>query len=164
MPFLAEIEEIESTERRGPVRRTLRLRINAQVSRHAVLGVVHNISERGLLLESSAELTLGERIHVELPQAGIRLAIVVWNRDRLFGCEFEIPLTKAAVSATLLRAGDDGTLADLEAFDLPTQSQTDRGPDLEPDNGMLLVMAISFAVLLLVVLVFLHALFPPQDR
>lgn len=41
---------------------------------------------------------------VELPHVGRTRATVVWNDERLRGCKFERPISKAALSAALLRS------------------------------------------------------------
>ena len=165
MPLAAEIEEFPSTDRRGAVRRKLRLRVDGQLSRHAVEAVIRDLSEGGVLLETPADLTVGERLHVELPEAGMRAAIVVWNRGHFFGCEFKIPLPKKIVSATLLLSPSERSsvgLADLER--LAAELESDRAREAEADRGALLVLIISLAVLVLIALLFLNALFASPTR
>ena len=65
--------------------------------------LVHNISTTGLLLESAQALAPGERIEIELPQAGATAAEVVWSSGNLFGCRFDAPVGSATLSAAQLR-------------------------------------------------------------
>ncbi|WP_395331082.1 helix-turn-helix domain-containing protein [Novosphingobium sp. BL-8H] len=65
--------------------------------------LVHNFSESGLLLESVALLTIDETIELDLPEAGLTPARVVWSSGNLYGCAFDRMLPKAALSAAQLR-------------------------------------------------------------
>ena len=64
---------------------------------------IHDISNTGLLLETKVHLTEGQRLDVDLPEIGLTQAEVVWASERFFGCRFDTPVSKAAVSAALLR-------------------------------------------------------------
>jgi len=55
------------------------------------------------MIETTAELMEGETILIDLPVAGSAEARIIWNREDYYGCEFLTPVTKAAVSAALLR-------------------------------------------------------------
>jgi len=70
--------------------------------------LIHNISGTGLLFESGIELDAGDRIEIELPHAGDISAVVIWASGRLFGCQFEGPVSPATLSAVQLR-GSAGT-------------------------------------------------------
>ncbi|MEO5587721.1 MAG: helix-turn-helix domain-containing protein [Novosphingobium sp.] len=86
-------------------RRILRLEaegLTASGDRARVL--VHNISANGLLLESETSLTQHERIDIDLPQAGPTAARVIWASDSFFGCQFDAPISTAALSAAQLRS------------------------------------------------------------
>lgn len=103
-PLLAEIRvDAPVTDKRGASRRTLRLGVEISPAVD-VNALVHNLSETGLLLGTSAELAVGDRLEVELPHAGATGATVMWSRGGFAGCEFDSPLSRAAVSAALLKA------------------------------------------------------------
>lgn len=105
MPLAAQIRtSTESGKARGSVRRTLRLKVAAATPEDASHALIHNISEGGLLVETRAPLKLGDTLEVDLPEAGTTAAIVVWSRDRFFGCRFQSPVHVGAVSAALLRS------------------------------------------------------------
>ena len=105
LPLLAEIRsDAPVLDERSAARRTLRLEVPAYSSRSATEALIHNFSETGLLIETSASLEVGEALQVDLPHAGTTSALVVWRRGRFVGCEFSCPVTKAAVSAALLLA------------------------------------------------------------
>jgi len=75
--------------------------------RHDGTGIevqIHNISGTGLLLESDIKLTAGDRIEIELPHAGDITAVVIWASGRLFGCQFEGPVSPATLSAVELKS------------------------------------------------------------
>ena len=65
---------------------------------------IHNISGTGLLLESDVKLAAGDRIEIELPHAGDITAVVIWASGRLFGCQFEGPVSPATLSAVELKS------------------------------------------------------------
>jgi transcriptional regulator with XRE-family HTH domain len=64
---------------------------------------IHNISAAGLLLETGLALTTGEQLAIDLPEAGIVTAVIVWRSERLFGCAFEQALSLAALAAAQLQ-------------------------------------------------------------
>lgn len=112
---------IEKTPRsRGELRsarRTLRLQLQgAKATGGEVAVLVHNISATGLLIESDVALDLGDRIEIGLPHAGTTWAKVIWTSTRIYGCQFDTPISAATLSAAQLRSvvgPDSGTLPDL---------------------------------------------------
>lgn len=86
-------------------RRMLRLEAQSLTASGDIARVlVHNISASGLLLESEVALRPGERIDVDLPQAGAISARVIWDSGSYYGCQFEAPLSTAALSAVQLKS------------------------------------------------------------
>lgn len=158
MSLPAEIFANVENDQRGVVRRTLRLRVNAQLEGHAIEAEIRNLSETGLLVETTADLTMGESFYVALPEAGTLKTKVVWGRGRIFGCEFEERLPKGVLSAALLRSANErsglsGTAAEEALGHLePTLSETSFY-----DNS-LLVWAVSFAVLVVAAIIAIQAL------
>jgi transcriptional regulator with XRE-family HTH domain len=65
--------------------------------------LIHNVSATGLLLETQVALEAGQRLTIDLPQAGATLATVMWQSGHLFGCQFKAPITSAVLSAAQLR-------------------------------------------------------------
>lgn len=99
-------------EKRFDARRKLSLL--ASGLRHDGTGLevqIHNISGTGLLLESDVKLAAGDRIEIELPHAGDITAVVIWASGRLFGCQFEGPVSPATLSAVELKSAIDSTPA-----------------------------------------------------
>jgi hypothetical protein len=57
-----------------------------------------------MLIETTAELSPFDDLEIDLPQAGITHAAVVWSCGAFFGCEFKEPLSRASLSAVTLRS------------------------------------------------------------
>src|SRR5688500_1743644 len=98
MSLLAHLEPPDSTaNRRSAARRTLRLQARGTTaSQSAAQVTIHDLSLTGLLIETSADLAAGERIDVEVPEAGPAEAKVVWSSGRFYGCKFKRPIPSAA--------------------------------------------------------------------
>ena len=93
-------------------RRTLRLEAEGALpSGEAARVLIHNVSATGLLLECAGGMMVGENLAIDLPQAGLTAARVVWASGPLFGCQFEGPLSPAALSAAELRSAAGSSLA-----------------------------------------------------
>ncbi|WP_165362119.1 PilZ domain-containing protein [Qipengyuania thermophila] len=84
-------------------RQELRLRLVAQVKDGTVAVEALNISRTGFLVRTAAPLSEGDRLSLILPEAGPREAAVVWRSGNLAGCNFDAPLSRAALSAALLQ-------------------------------------------------------------
>lgn len=92
-------------EKRRDARRKLSLLASGLLHDGTGLEVqIHNISGTGLLLESDVKLAAGDRIEIELPHAGDITAVVIWANGRLFGCQFEGPVSPATLSAVELKS------------------------------------------------------------
>ncbi|MFN7028182.1 MAG: helix-turn-helix domain-containing protein [Sphingopyxis sp.] len=95
----------QSVTRRSSARRSMRLQLQStQVSGVEVAVLVHNISSTGLLLEGAVMLATGDVFEIDLPQAGVTAATVVWTSGALYGCQFDTPISPATLSAAQLRA------------------------------------------------------------
>lgn len=86
-----------------------RWRLNFTVDGNAAAGqegtavTLHNLSVTGALIETAAELSLGQDFIITLPEAGEVVACVVWTSGQLFGCRFHQPLPRSVLSAARLR-------------------------------------------------------------
>jgi hypothetical protein len=104
MPLFAHLEpEKGKAERRSSRRRKLRLEAGPDAASESRV-IVHDLSERGMLLESAAAVAVGETLDLVIPEAGLAKATIIWNSGHYFGCRFDKPLTGSAVSAALLRS------------------------------------------------------------
>ncbi|HKR91200.1 helix-turn-helix domain-containing protein [Novosphingobium sp.] len=65
---------------------------------------VNNISRTGMLLETSAPLSVGEPLHLLLPEGSTCTAIVVWANETVYACEFDKTLTSATISQIQLQS------------------------------------------------------------
>jgi hypothetical protein len=100
MGMLAHLDfDPQTDEQRRTLRRTLRLDVEGGAT-----ATVRNLSESGLLIESSDALEVGDRVSLALPVTGVTEARVIWARAPFYGCEFARPVSRAVVSAALLRA------------------------------------------------------------
>jgi hypothetical protein len=106
MSLLAIFEETgERDERRARNRRTLRLTAIANLSEsRQSAATIHDLSESGMLLETSTSLGPGEQFQIILPLAGPVDTVVVWNSGHFYGCQFGEAVPTAAVSAALLKS------------------------------------------------------------
>lgn len=122
-----------SADKRHDARRKLSLL--ASGLRHDGTGLevqIHNISGTGLLLESDVKLAAGDRIEIELPHAGDITAIVIWASGRLFGCQFEGPVSPATLSAVELKSAIDPAVAIDPA---PGAETPDLPEDVAPEEA-----------------------------
>src|SRR5688500_19035549 len=92
----------QDDERAGGERRTLRLDTQGITAGGAAAVRVHDVPATGLLLESAVPLEVGETLAVDLPEAGLVRADVVWASGEFCGCQFAAPISSAALSAALL--------------------------------------------------------------
>ena len=96
----------------------MRLQLQStQVSGVEVAVLVHNISSTGLLLEGAVMLATGDVFEIDLPQAGVTAATVVWTSGALYGCQFDTPISPATLSAAQLRAVVGADREEDVAFD-----------------------------------------------
>ena len=105
MAIGARLETRDSADLRGAPRRLLHLEVTAaKPSGQSVQALVHNISETGLLLETSTSLEIGDEVTILLPRKAEATALVIWASDGLYGCKFAAPLTRAVLSAAQLQS------------------------------------------------------------
>lgn len=101
--MLAQLER-GGSNRRDFDRRILRLRVpGATMSEGSVVVLVHDLSLTGLLIETSADLSVGSDFAIDLPETGLRSTRIMWNSGQYFGCQFHEPISRGGMSAALLR-------------------------------------------------------------
>lgn len=99
-------------------RRTLRLDVEGALpSGDGAWVSVHNISATGLLIECADNLAVGETIAVDLPEAGMQSARVIWTSGKIYGCRFEASLSPAMLAAAQLRSAVAETAGETPAQD-----------------------------------------------
>lgn len=107
-------------------RRSLRLEVTGELNGSRANVTVHNISASGLLVETAQPLAVGEWFNLTLPEAGTVEAEVIWVSDRLHGCRFAEPVSRAVLSASELR----GVVAPPAATEEETAPQAPAGATL----------------------------------
>jgi hypothetical protein len=105
MSMLAEIRiDPRTVEQRRTRRRSMRLEVEGGEAGAPATAVVRNLSETGLLIEAPFDLDVGDPVSLDLPETGSAEARVIWARAPFYGCEFVRPVSRAVVSAALLRS------------------------------------------------------------
>ncbi|HET6526062.1 helix-turn-helix domain-containing protein [Sphingopyxis sp.] len=114
-----------STGKRRAARRKLLLEVKGAHADSSVTARIHNISLTGMLIESDALLAVADLIDVELPHAGTVTTKLVWASGQLYGCEFETPISPAALAAAQLRG--DAASPMTEESDLHSEAAETHG-------------------------------------
>ena len=157
MNMLAEIRiDPQDTEQRRTQRRTMRLWVESANAEAAASATVRNLSETGLLIEAGEGFAVGDTVTLRLPMAGAVDATVIWARAPFYGCEFARAVSRAVVSAALLRSPiDEPPVALLGPVDTTWQLPEMVAPRVTKSNSsalaslVILGSAISLLVLAL---------------
>ncbi|WP_294392175.1 PilZ domain-containing protein [uncultured Sphingomonas sp.] len=98
MSFSALVRDVPIQDDQRPNRYRTQIQASASPDQSPARPViVHNISSHGLLVEAQGLLPADHPILFDIPGLGSRLAQVAWNSGSLYGCEFQQPLSEAAV-------------------------------------------------------------------
>lgn len=109
MPVQLEVLAVDGGDsQRSHVRHNLRLHVEGSLKGGGAL--LHDLSVSGLLIETADTLAIGEVFQIDLPEANGQFAEVIWHTGQLYGCRFQQPISKAAVSASLLRSSPAGAV------------------------------------------------------
>jgi transcriptional regulator with XRE-family HTH domain len=105
MAIKAHLEQAAAGDsQRAAPRRTLRLEASGLAPDGEETNVtIHNISAAGLLIETALDLAVSEQLALDLPEAGVVTAAIIWRSERLYGCAFEQALGPAALAAVQLQ-------------------------------------------------------------
>ena len=145
MAVAARLETLAEDERRSQKRRRLHLGAALAASGEDVM--IHDISATGVLLETNAELEAFESLQFDLPETGAAQAVVIWNSGRYFGCEFTTPISKAAISAALLRApAEPARAAEPEVLELGDKDEIHGEDELSFATKGRVIVAASIAL------------------
>lgn len=136
MPIFGQFIPSESgDDKRQDMRRKLSLLARGvQRDGTGIAVQIHNISGTGLLFESDIKLAACDRIEIELPHAGNITAVVIWASGRLFGCQFEGPVSTATLSAVELKSAV-APPAGLPSATTPVPSFDDAAPPPATDEA-----------------------------
>ena len=106
MPIHAMIEQEKDAAdgARGAARMHMRLETSGSLDGdEGATVIIHNLSATGMLIETTSDLEMGQRIAVSLPETPDCTATIVWRSEALAGCRFDRPISRAALSAAQLR-------------------------------------------------------------
>ena len=106
MPIHAMIEQEKDAAdgARGAARMHMRLETSGSLDGdEGATVIIHNLSATGMLIETTSDLEIGQRIAVSLPETPDCTATIVWRSEALAGCRFDRPISRAALSAAQLR-------------------------------------------------------------
>jgi hypothetical protein len=159
MAVLAHLDPAQrALDRRSSRRRALSLTIDGKSDASGMPAVVHDLSQTGLLLETRAELAVGDNIEVVLPHIGAARASVVWSSGPFLGCAFETPITRGAVSASLLKSDPAIATRDQSLSSDPAPIYVDDTPNEDGYRARLnffIIVGSSIAAWALIALVFM---------
>ncbi|HET6538532.1 MAG TPA: PilZ domain-containing protein [Sphingopyxis sp.] len=103
--FAHVLNDNAKISRRSTVRRALQLTTVAEVGEGQSSQImVRNLSQTGLLIETSAAFDVGEIFYLHLPEIGATPVQVRRKDGDAYGCEFLAPVGKVAISAALLKS------------------------------------------------------------
>ena len=135
MALLAKIEwGARPSNTRSANRRKLSLVARgATAAQEFATVVIHDLSETGVLIETEAKLSPGERLEIDIVETRTASATVMWNSGQYYGCQFDHRLPKAAVSAAMLRNApqppvDDKTVVAALVDAAPTETPVNDTP------------------------------------
>lgn len=100
----AQLSIAEAPDRRGSIRWRLQLIVPGGAADNFGSVQIQNLSETGMMMQTTMGLEVGESITVELLEGEKAQARIVWQRGLLYGCEFETPIAPAVIGRALLRA------------------------------------------------------------
>ena len=159
-PLTAEIvTEVLNSDERSAVRRSLRLGVSASSSGHVAMALIVNISETGLLIETLLDLAVGETLDVEISEAIVTTAHVVWTKGFLAGCEFASPVSLGALSPAQLKSLN--TTSETETPALAPEVPRDGDPsDYDEAIAQTAIVLVTCFLSLIALLIFLAAVLP----
>ncbi len=99
-------------DRRTAIRHKLRLSVREASSSSGTNALVRSLSTNGALIECAANLAVGEMLEVGLPGGSSVKSRIVWCEGKLIGCRFEPPISRAMLSAALLKGVNLTKVAD----------------------------------------------------
>lgn len=86
---------------------------------------VHYLSTTGMLLETTAPLSVGEPIELLLPEDARCAAMIVWANESIFACQFDRALSTAAISAIKLQSPHEQRVVEAGAEQFRTDDDAE---------------------------------------
>lgn len=156
LPKIAQISSPGvSAERRSADRRVITFGFDTYDTQSEARIVILNLSRTGLLLQTAAQLEVGERLQIEIPQAGMVDAKIVRRSGDQFAAMFDSPITQAALSAVLLASPATPPSLDQEEVRAVRRSYPSYDPVPEWLMWSVLTVTIFVTILFLYALAFL---------
>lgn len=157
-PLVAHLSSApRGANKRGAVRRTLKLQVGPADEAVGIRVLIHNISEGGMLIETAAGLSVGETLDLDLPHAGPTEARIVRSDGRYFGCRFVSGISKGSVSAALLRSPAEPQPAVEAVAPRAVPGAVDERLSAPVSKVERMAVLVGLALLSIVVLLFLYA-------
>ena len=106
MTYFSPIERLDAVDRRNSAER-MKVKLRSEISKGSQRpqeATLLDISATGMLLQTRTTLSVGDEVQVELPNVGMQSATVVWESGEFYGCRFDELLSKAFLSAAVLRS------------------------------------------------------------
>lgn len=144
VPGLAQVAVVPAERRHGERRSLTLSAVSSSPSAGEYEVIVRDISVGGLLVETKDHvLAVGDLVEVGLPERGAVSAKVVWQSGSFSGCQFEEPVTAAAVSAALLSADPLGQPTNPNPNRERIQRSGGNRTELEPELNFSVAFALA---------------------
>jgi transcriptional regulator with XRE-family HTH domain len=123
MRIEGRLETRPQGDRREAPRRELHLRLTSLNGKRVAANViVVEMSQTGLLLQTSTHLNPGEAVQINLPHSGFQAAEVFWASGEFVGCRFAEPISSATLSAAQLRSQPAGAVGSISRAAIESSS------------------------------------------
>lgn len=157
LPKVAQISSpAVSADRRSAERRVITFGFDAYDAQSNSRIVILNLSRTGMLLQTSADLQVGEKFQVEIPESGLVEAKIMRRNDDQFGAMFDSPISQAALSAVLLASPAGPPSLDQEEIESARRSY----PAYDPVPGWLIWSVLALTTLVTVLFVYAMSFLP----
>lgn len=124
LPKAAQISSrVPSTDRRSAKRRVITIGFDVGETQGKGRLVLLNLSQTGMLFQTSAELAVGEEVGIVIPEAGEVTAMFLRRTGDQYGAIFHSPIPHSAVSAVLLAAPYEEVDFEVNALDVVMKGQ-----------------------------------------
>lgn len=100
--FASISDPLSKIDRRRSRRRVIRFGLDISEVKDGNQLLIWDVSETGMQIQTLAKLGIGERLNVELPEAGSVEVEVRWRSKDRYGARFNAPISQAAISAIQL--------------------------------------------------------------
>lgn len=140
---------LSRTDRRRSRRRVISFGLDVSDENESLSLLILNVSETGMQIQTIAKLGIGERLSVELPEAGSVEAEIRWrSRDR-YGARFTTSIPQSVISAIQLASpAKPNEVVPARTESLENQYATNRDASTALLYGSMALAGIMIAVFL----------------